>query len=49
MFGERDGAENRVEDTGEEGNSSPGKMLQCPLPNTVRARRLAELETLLAS
>ena len=39
------GAENRVEDMGEEGNLSLGKMLQCPVRDTVRARSLAELET----
>ena len=39
------GAENRVEDTGEEGNRSLGKMLQCPVRDTVRARSLADLET----
>ena len=30
------GAENRVEDTGEVGNRSLGKMLQCPFRDTVR-------------
>ena len=39
------GAENRVEDMGEEGNRSLGKMLQCPVRDTVRARSLADLET----
>jgi hypothetical protein len=39
------GAENRVEDIGEEGNRSLGKMLQRPVRDTVRARSLAELET----
>ena len=38
------GAENRVEDTGEVGNRSLGKMLQCPVLDTVWARSLAELE-----
>ena len=38
------GAENRV-DTGDEGNRSSGKMLQCPVRYTVRARSLADLET----
>ena len=38
------GAENRIEDMGEEGSSSLGKMLQCPVRDTVRARSLAELE-----
>ena len=40
------GAESRVEDIGEEGNRSLGKMLQCPVRDTVRARSLADLETL---
>jgi hypothetical protein len=39
------GAKNHVEDTGEEGNRSLGKMLQCPVRYTVRARSLADLET----
>ena len=39
------GAENRVEDTSEEGNRSLGKLLQCPVRYTVRARSLADLET----
>jgi len=39
------GAEHRVEDTGEEGNRSLGKMLQCPVRETVRARSLVDLET----
>jgi len=38
-------AENRVEDMGEEGNLSLGKMFQCPVRDTVRARSLADLET----
>ena len=39
------GVENCVVDTGKEGNHSPGKMLQCPVWYTVRARSLADLET----
>jgi hypothetical protein len=39
------GAENRVEDTGEEGNRSLGKVLQCSFRYNVRARSLADLET----
>ena len=39
------GAENRVEDMGEEGNLSLRKMLRCPVRDTVRARTLADLET----
>jgi len=39
------GAENRVEDMGDEGNRSLGKMLHCPVRDTVRARSLADLET----
>jgi len=39
------GSENRVEYTGEEGNRSLEKMVQCPILYTVRARSLAELET----
>jgi hypothetical protein len=38
------GAENRVEDTGEKGNRSSGKMLQCPVRYTIWARSLADLE-----
>jgi hypothetical protein len=38
-------AENGVEDTGEEGNRSLGKVLQCPVRYTVRTRSLADLET----
>ena len=38
-------SENRVEDTGEEGNRSLGKVLQRPIRYTVRARSLADLET----
>jgi len=37
--------ENRVEDIGEEGNRSLGKMLQYPVRDTVQARSLADLET----
>jgi len=39
------GAENRVENTGEEGNCSLVKMLQCPVPYTVEAPSLADFET----
>jgi len=39
------GAENRVEDTGEEGNRSLGKVLQSPVRYTVRARSFADLDT----
>jgi len=39
------GAENRIEGVGEGGNRSLGKMLQCPVRDTVRARSLADLET----
>ena len=35
------GMENRVEDTGEEGNCS----LQCPVRDTVGVQSLADLET----
>jgi len=38
------GAENCVEDAGEEGNRSLGKLLQYPVRYTVRARSLADLE-----
>ena len=38
-------AENTVENTGEEGNRSLGKMLQCPVQYTVRAQCLVDLET----
>jgi len=39
------GAENRVEDAGEDGNRSHGKMLQDPVRDTVRAQGLAGRET----
>ena len=39
------GVENRVEGMGEDGNRSLGKMLQCSVRDTVRARSLAKLET----
>jgi len=39
------GAENHVENMGEEGNHSLGKMLQCPFRDTVQSRSLADLET----
>ena len=38
-------AEKRVQDKGEEGNRSLGKMLQCPVRDTVWARSLADIET----
>jgi len=38
-------AENCVEDTGEDGSYSLGKMLQCPVRYTVWALSLAYLET----
>ena len=44
-LGKVKGAENRVEDTCEEGNRSLGKMLQCPVRYIVLARSLADLET----
>jgi len=37
-------AKNRVEDTGEEGNRSLWKRLQCPVQYTILARNLAEFE-----
>ena len=40
------GAENRVEDMGEDGNRSLGKVPQYPVRDTVRARSLADLQTL---
>jgi len=39
------GAENHVEDTGEEGNRSLGKVLKCPFRYTVRPRSPADLAT----
>jgi len=39
------GAENRIEDLGEEGNRKLGKMLQGPVRDTVQAWSLPELET----
>jgi len=39
------GEENRIEDLGQEGNRSLGKMLQGPVRYAVWARSLAELET----
>jgi hypothetical protein len=39
------GAENRVENLGEEGYRSLGKMLQGPVRDTIWARSLADLET----
>jgi len=38
------GTENHVEDTGEEGNRSLGKVLQCSLQYIIRARSLADLD-----
>jgi len=38
-------AENRIEDMGEEGNRSLGKMLLGPVRDTVRARSLTDLDT----
>ena len=38
------GSENRVEGMDEEGNRSLGKMLQCPIRDTVRVRSLANLD-----
>ena len=45
LLGKVMGAENRNEDTGEEGNRSLGKMLQCPVRYTVRSRSLGDRET----
>ena len=45
-LGKIKGTEKRVEDMGEEGNGSLGKMLQFPVRDSVRARSLADLETL---
>jgi len=39
------GAENHIEDIGEEGNHSLEKMLQCPVRDTFGARSLTDLET----
>jgi len=39
------GAENRVKDTGEEGNRSLGKVLQCSVRYNVRNQSLADLKT----
>ena len=39
------GEENRIENLGEEGNRSLGKMLQGPVRDTVWARSFADLET----
>jgi hypothetical protein len=38
------GAENRIENPGQEGYCSLGKMLQGPVRDTVWARNLADLE-----
>jgi len=43
------GAENGVEDTGEKGNRSLGKMLQCPVRYTVRTGAMLTLRPLMAS
>jgi hypothetical protein len=40
------GADNRVENLGEEGYRSLGKMLQGPVRDTIWARSLADLESL---
>jgi hypothetical protein len=37
-------AENRVEDLDQEENRPHGRMLQCPVRDTVRARSLAKLK-----
>jgi len=39
------GEENRVENSGEEGCRSFGKVLKCPFRDTVRPRSLAVLQT----
>ena len=39
------GEEYCIEDLNQKGYRSPGKMLQGPVMNTVRARRLVDLET----
>ena len=39
------GVGNRVENMDEEGNCSIGKVLQCPIRDTVRTRSLANVET----
>jgi hypothetical protein len=39
------GAEDRVENLDKNGYRSLGKMLQCPVRETVRARSLADLQT----
>jgi len=44
-LGEVMGAENHIEDMGEEGNRSLGKMLLGSVRDTVRARSLANRET----
>ena len=44
-LGEVMSADYRVEDMSEEGNRSLGKVLQCPVRETVWARSLADLET----
>jgi hypothetical protein len=38
-------AENGVEDMSEDGNLSLGKMIQCPVRYTFRARSVADLDT----
>jgi len=35
----------RIEDMCKEGNRSLGKMLQCPVQDTVRYRNIADIET----
>jgi hypothetical protein len=44
-LGKVKGVENSVENLGEEGNRSLGKMIQGPVLDTVWTRVLAELET----
>jgi len=39
------GEENQIENLGQKGNRSLGKMLQGPVQDTVWARSLADLET----
>jgi hypothetical protein len=39
------GEVNRIEDLGQEGNCSLGKILQGPVRDTIRARSIAEFET----
>jgi len=48
-FGKVMGAENRIEDTGEEGNRLLGKMLQCPVRLPFGPGALLTLRPLIAS